>query len=81
MKQTKQLIDVAIGLQIKHARITKKLSMQNMADYLGVSKSNYFYYETGDISIDITTLFKICDKLNISYIDVLEYAKKVAYNK
>lgn len=76
----KNLIDVAIGLQIKKTRQAKKLTLQNMADYLGISKSNYYYYEQGNIGMTMTTLFKICEKLELNYIDVLENAKKVAYD-
>lgn len=77
MKDT--LIDVAIGLQLKKTRQLKKLTMQNVADGVGITKQAYYYYENGKRSMTISMLVKICNYLGLNYATVIDNANKVTY--
>lgn len=77
MKDT--LIDVAIGSQLKEARQSKRLTMQNIADNVGITKQAYYYYENGKRSMTISMLINICYVLNLKYNVVIDNANKVVY--
>lgn len=51
-------------------RKRKKLTIQNMADVLGIAKSTYASYETGYRQPPIDALIKIADFFNVS-LDIL----------
>ncbi|EST12541.1 helix-turn-helix domain-containing protein [Sporolactobacillus laevolacticus] len=52
--------------QLIELRKCKKLTIQNMADVLGIAKSTYASYETGYRQPPIDALIKIADFFNIS---------------
>lgn len=58
-------INQEVGKKIKTFRKCKNLSVQQLADAIYKSKSTVSKYESGDIAIDLVTLYKIADVLNI----------------
>ncbi|MDF2910462.1 MAG: family transcriptional regulator [Sporolactobacillus laevolacticus] len=52
--------------QLIELRKCKKLTIQNMADVLGIAKSTYASYETGYRQPPIDALVKIADFFNVS---------------
>lgn len=77
MKDT--LIDVALGSQLKEARQSKRLTMQAVADSVGITKQAYYYYENGKRSMTISMLINICNVLNLKYSTVIDNANMVVY--
>ena len=65
----------AIGKQLKARRMERGLSMQNVADACFISKPMYFHYESGKISMTISTFILICEYLGLNYILVVEKAR------
>ena len=55
-----------IGMRIRTFRKIQKLTLQQMADQLGKSKATMSKYESGDIILDVETLYEIANLLNVS---------------
>ncbi|MBQ0112297.1 MAG: helix-turn-helix transcriptional regulator [Bacteroidales bacterium] len=72
--------DIAVGSIIKDARKSKNLRAQDMANYLGIYKSTYFYIEAGKVGLSLSRLIKICTYLGIDYVDVMERAREITKN-
>ncbi len=62
-----------IGSQIKMFRKIKKLTIEELAKMINKSKSTVSKYESGEIAIDIVTLFDISRALNINIVNLIDY--------
>lgn len=60
-----------IGEKLKLVRQRKGYSLAYMGGRLGINRQTYFNYEKGMRSIQIDTLEKICNILDIPYLDLL----------
>lgn len=56
---------------LKEARIKKGLSQKEVADNIGVAKSTYSLYESGNREPNVQTIKKIADFLDISADELL----------
>lgn len=67
--ETKELkvlgISKQIGAMVRSYRRARRLSLDQLAKNINKSKSTVAKYETGEINIDIDTLYDICLSLNI----------------
>lgn len=62
-----------VGSQIKMFRKIKKLTIDDLAKMINKSKSTVSKYESGEIAIDIVTLFDIAKSLNINIINLIDF--------
>ncbi len=62
-----------VGSQIKMFRKIKKLTIDDLAKMIGKSKSTVSKYESGEIAIDIATLYDIASALNTSMVILTDY--------
>src|SRR5690554_7158167 len=60
-------------MNLKRLREERKLSLDNLADITGVSKSMLGQIERGDSSPTITTILKITNGLKITFSSLLSY--------
>jgi len=60
------------GTEFKRQRKLHKLTQQELADRVGISRSVLARYESGTIEISMTMFVAICDALNVPYAEVLE---------
>ncbi len=60
-----------IGTEFKRQRKLHKLTQQELADRVGISRSVLARYESGTIEISMPMFVAICDALNVSYAEVL----------
>jgi transcriptional regulator with XRE-family HTH domain len=67
--------DVALGKILKEYRVQNNLTLQNIADKLGVTRQMIFYYENGRTPLSVTQVIKICDIYGIDYATVLKQAQ------
>ena len=51
---------------LKEARLKRNLSQKEVADQIGVAKSTYSLYESGNREPSVQTIKKIADVLNVS---------------
>lgn len=51
---------------LKDARLKKNLSQKEVAEKIGVAKSTYSLYESGNREPNVDTIKKIADVLNVS---------------
>ena len=51
---------------LREAREKKKMSQKDVADIIGVAKSTYSLYESGNREPNVNTIKKIADVLNVS---------------
>ncbi len=61
-----------VGSQIKMFRKIKKLTIEELGKMINKSKSTVSKYESGEIAIDIETLFDIANALNINIINLVD---------
>lgn len=66
-----------VGSQIKMFRKIKKLTIDELSKMIKKSKSTVSKYESGEIAIDIVTLFDIAKALNINIINLIDYEEDV----
>jgi len=55
---------------LRKTRIKKKLSQENLADYLNITQSSYGKIEKGKTHLTIENLLKICNCLEINPADL-----------
>ena len=56
-----------LGRLIRSARLAKGIRQRDMAQYLGICKSQMWYYETG-MSVPRISIFRdICERLKINF--------------
>lgn len=58
---------------LRNARLRKGLSQKELAEKLGVARSSYCMYESGDREPNIITILKIADLLDVSTNELLGY--------
>ena len=56
---------------LKEARLKRNLSQKEVADQIGVAKSTYSLYESGNREPSVQTIKKIADVLNVSADELL----------
>lgn len=61
---------------LKEIRESKKIKQKEIAELLGIHRSTYSKYETGDSEPSFDILFKIADILESSIDDILGYEPK-----
>lgn len=66
---------MSFGEKLKYYRKMNRYSQKKLAAELEIALSTYGKYETNEYQPKFDTLIKICDKLNISPNDLLEYDK------
>lgn len=54
-----------IGERIRELRIKNNLTQQNIADHLGINRTTYVKYETGDIDISAKVLNILADLFSV----------------
>ena len=65
-------INIKIGKKLRTARKSAHLTQQNVSDHLGVERSVYTRYETGEIEIPLTTFAVICRVIGADPTQILE---------
>lgn len=56
-----------LGRLIRSARLAKGIRQRDMAQYLGICKSQMWYYETGMSVPKVSTFRDICERLEIDF--------------
>lgn len=65
-----------IGNILRTSRKNKKLSCQEMADFLHCSKSAYANYERGKYSIPMNHFIQCCEHLGIDWTEAVKQARQ-----
>lgn len=71
----KDKYDVALGRILKEYRIQNGLTLQNVADKMGMSRQMIFHYESGRSPMTVTQVIKICGIYEIDYATILKQAQ------
>lgn len=67
----RKIINEQIGQNIKAIRKRQKKTQQNVAEKIGISRSVYARYETGEIEIPVSTFVLIIQELHTDASKVL----------
>ena len=59
---------------LKEARLRSGLSQKEVAENIGVAKSTYSLYESGNREPNVNTIKKIADCLNVEYSNAIVHA-------
>jgi transcriptional regulator with XRE-family HTH domain len=62
-----------VGKRIQEIRIEKNISQQDLAAKCNFEKSNMSRLEAGRANATLTTLEKICDALQINYVELFKF--------
>lgn len=76
-----KIFDKKLGSILGTIRTENNLSQQDVADRLGLSRSAICCYELGKRTIDVQTLFKLCDIYNVDVNEILKDIRKYVYKK
>lgn len=69
----KQSLQQKVGKRIQEIRIEKKISQQELATKCSFEKSNLSRLENGNANATLSTLEKVCDALQIDYIELFKF--------
>ena len=61
----------SIGLRIKHARNSKRMTQEKLAEVLGISRIQIAYLENGERGISLELLVDISNALNVPITELL----------
>lgn len=64
-----------VNENLKAVREKKRVSQQDVADYLGITRQAYSHYEVGRRKPDYETLLKLAEFYGVSVLDLLEAEK------
>ncbi|WP_082017853.1 helix-turn-helix transcriptional regulator [Flavobacterium sp. JRM] len=68
-----QTIQQKVGKRIQEIRIEKNISQQELAAKCNFEKSNMSRLEKGNANATLSTLEKVCDALQIDYIELFKF--------
>ena len=69
----KQSLQQKVGKRIQEIRIEKNISQQDLAAKCNFEKSNMTRLEKGNANATLSTLEKVCDALQIDYIELFKF--------
>ena len=64
-----------IGKKLKELRLSERLTQQQLADKLQISRVNYTRYETNAVRPDYETLIKLADFYDVSLDEIFDRIK------
>ena len=68
-----ETIQQKVGKRILEIRNQKKISQQELASKCNFEKSNMSRLEKGNVNATLSTLEKVCDALQIEYIELFKF--------
>lgn len=69
----KSTIQQKVGKRIQEIRIEKNITQQDLAAKCNFEKSNMSRLEKGNANATLSTLEKICDALQIDYVELFKF--------
>ncbi|WP_406845317.1 helix-turn-helix domain-containing protein [Flavobacterium soyae] len=69
----KQTIQQKVGKRIQEIRIQKNITQQELAAKCNFEKSNMSRLEKGNANATLSTLEKVCDALQIDYVELFKF--------
>ena len=66
-------IQQKVGKRIQEIRIEKNISQQDLAAKCNFEKSNMSRLEKGNANATLSTLEKVCDALQIDYVELFKF--------
>ncbi len=68
-----ETIQQKVGKRIVEIRTQKNISQQELASKCNFEKSNMSRLEKGNVNATLSTLEKVCDALQIEYIELFKF--------
>ena len=65
-------VNVLIGSRLKELRLARKYSLEYVAEKIGKSDTNIFFYENGRHTMSIPVLKKLCDLYGVDMLKFLD---------
>jgi transcriptional regulator with XRE-family HTH domain len=69
----KKTIQQKVGKRIQEIRIEKNITQQDLAAKCNFEKSNMSRLEKGNANATLSTLEKVCDALQIDYVELFKF--------
>lgn len=77
MSQSRFLVE--LGKELKQARIKKRLTQQDVANRLNLTRSAITNYERGIRSIEIELFYKLCEIYDADDYEIIQNVRKYLY--
>ncbi|MBQ6591378.1 MAG: helix-turn-helix transcriptional regulator [Solobacterium sp.] len=68
----KEKLNAAIGASLKNARKQRRMTQEQVADAVGISRSVLTRYELGSIELSMPMFVAICEAIGVNYAEILE---------
>lgn len=65
-------MDEKIGYELRSQRLLKRMTLEQVAEKMGVTKNTISYMELGKTRITVDGLKRYCEVVGCSWIDILE---------
>ena len=69
----KQTLQQKVGKRIQEIRMEKNISQQDLSSKCNFEKSNMSRLENGNANATLSTLEKVCNALEIDYIELFKF--------
>ena len=69
----KQTLQQKVGKRIQEIRIERNITQQDLAAKCNFEKSNMSRLEKGNANATLATIEKVCDALQIDYIELFKF--------
>lgn len=69
----KETIQQKVGKRIQEIRVEKNISQQDLASKCNFEKSNMSRLEKGNSNATLSTLEKVCEALQIDFIELFKF--------
>lgn len=71
----RQNINYQLGQAIKRVRKSKRITQQELADRVGITRSVLTRYELGQIEVTMSMYVRLCEALGVNYAELMESIK------
>ena len=71
----RQNINYKLGQAIKRVRKSKRITQQELADRVGITRSVLTRYELGQIEVTMSMYVRLCEALGVNYAELMESIK------
>lgn len=68
----KDEINMALGMSIRRIRKGKRITQEDLAKRVGITRSVLTRYELGQIEMSMSMYVAICDALGVNYAELME---------
>lgn len=71
------LVNVLIGKELKIARLSKKLTQEQIGNYMGVTRQTVSMWESGQRAMNLNDYLKLCDHFGFDAFGMIRHVMEI----